>query len=99
MRYHFNLSDLPAVQADRLLSIESAMTDGLTRSALFDLKNLSVFSNRSPEQAKAFISERLGSYRMVKLTALEETLKMDLLDIHQTIRGVPVVLKARPVAS
>lgn len=97
MRYHFNLSGLPAVQADRLLSIESAMTDGLTRSALFDLKNLSVFSNRSPEQAKTFISERLGSYRMVKLTALEDSLEIDLLDIYQAVKGVPVILKARPV--
>ncbi len=98
MRYHFNLSGLPAVQADRLLSIESAMTDGLTRSALFELKNLNVFTDRTPEKAKAYISERLGSYRMPKLTALEETLKMDLLDIYQTVQGVPVVLgKARPL--
>ncbi|KTT59732.1 hypothetical protein SB8_03525 [Pseudomonas oryzihabitans] len=98
MRYHFNLSGLPAVQADRLLSIESAMTDGLTRSALFELKNLNVFTDRTPEKAKAYISECLGSYRMPKLIALEETLKMDLLDIYQTIQGVPVVLgKARPL--
>lgn len=98
MRYHFNLSGLPAAQADRLLSIESAMTDGLTRSALFDLKNLNVFTDRTPEKAKAYIGERLGSYRMPKLTALEETLQMGLLDIYQTIQGVPVVLgKARPV--
>ena len=97
MRYHFNLSGLPAVQADRLLSIELAMTDGLTRSALFDLKNLTVFSERAPEKARAFVSERLGSYHMAKLKALEETLKMDLLDIYQTVKGVPVVLKARPV--
>lgn len=96
MRYHFNLSGLPAVQANRLLSIESAMTDGLTRSALFELKNLNVFTDRTPEKAKAYISERLGSYRMPKLTVLEETLKMDLLDIYQAIQGVPVVLgKAR----
>lgn len=96
MRYHFKLDGLSSADADRLLSIEAAMLNGRTRLAVFDLKNLNVFSSQDPEKAKAFVSSRLGAYLMEPLEVLLAATGLDLLSLYHAVRGVPVVLTARP---
>ena len=54
MRYHFKLDGLSSADADRLLSIEAAMLNGCTRLAVFDLKNLNVFSSQDPASRSDF---------------------------------------------
>ena len=97
MRYHFKLDGLSSAHATRLLSIEAAMLNGRTRLAVFDLKNLNVFSSQSPEAATAFVSGRLGAYLMEPLEAVSAATGLDLLSLYRTVRGVPVVLTGRPL--
>lgn len=96
MRYHFKLDGLSSADADRLLSIEAAMLNGRTRLAVFDLKNLNVFTDRVQEKNKAFVSSRLGAYLMEPLEVLLAATGLDLLELYNAVRGVPVVLTARP---
>lgn len=95
MRYHFKLDGLPQEQRDCLLSIEVAMLNGRSRLALFNLKNLNVFTNRDPEKAKAYVSGKLGAYLMGPLEDLLAVTGLDLPSLYSTVRGVPVILTAR----
>lgn len=95
MRFHFLLDGLTKEQTDSLLSIESAM-NGRSATAVFDLKNLNVFSNRDQEKAKAFVSSRLGAFLMGPLEELLAVTGLDLTDLYQIVKGVPVILTSRP---
>lgn len=96
MRFHFKLDGLSSADANRLLSIEAAMLNGRTRLAVFDLKNLNVFTDRAPEKTKEFVSSRLGAYLMEPLEVLLAVTGLDLLSLYHVVRGVPVVLTVRP---
>lgn len=97
MRFHFKLDGLDHQHRDTLLSIESAMSDGRTRTAVFDLKCLDVFLNRDPEKAKAFVSGKLGACYMASLEALMAATDLDLVSLYSTVKNTPVILKARPL--
>lgn len=99
MRYHFKLSGLADQHRDTLLSIESAMTGPRSSTAVFNLKALDVFTNRDPEKAEAFVSGKLGAFLMEPLEVLMATTGLDLIALYKAVKGIPVVLKARPVAA
>jgi len=94
MRFHFVLEGLTREQADKLLSIQSAMT-GRSATAVFNLKSLDVFNGRDPEKAKAFISGKLGAFHMEALKGLLTATSFDLINFYHVVKGVPVVLTAR----
>ncbi|WP_138726018.1 hypothetical protein [Pseudomonas lactis] len=94
MRFHFVLDGLSHEQTNSLLSIESAMT-GRSATAVFNLKTLDVFTSRDPEKAKAFVSGKLGAFLMDSLEALMAATGLDLINLYQVVKGVPVVLTAR----
>ena len=94
MRFHFVLDGLNSEQTNSLLSIESAMT-GRSATAVFNLKTLDVFTSRDPEKAKAFVSGKLGAFLMDSLEALMAATGLDLINLYQVVKGVPVVLTAR----
>ena len=94
MRFHFVLDGLCHEQANSLLSIESAMT-GRSATAVFNLKTLDVFINRTPEKAKAFVSDRLGAFNMEAFEDLLTATSLELIDFYHVVKGVPVVLTAR----
>lgn len=98
MRFHFKLDGLDHQHRDTLLSIELAMT-GRSSTALFDLKALDVFTNRAPEKAKAFVSDKLGAFLMESLEALMAATGLDLIALYKAVKNIPVVLKARPVVT
>jgi hypothetical protein len=97
MRFHFKLDGLDHQHRETLLSIESAMT-GRSSTALFDLKALDVFTNRPLEKANEFVSGRLGAFLMNSLEALMAATGLDLIALYNAVKGVPVILKARPLA-
>lgn len=94
MRFHFVLDGLNSEQTNTLLSIESAMI-GRSSIAVFNLKNLDVFTSRGTEQTKAFLSSRLGVFLMEPLEALLAVTGLDLIGLYHVIKGVPVVLTGR----
>ena len=94
MRFHFVLDGLSHEQTNSLLSIESAMT-GRSATAVFNLKTLDVFTSQDPEKAKAFVSGKLGAFLMDSLEALMAATGLDLINLYQVVKGVPVVLTAR----
>ncbi|WP_395604206.1 hypothetical protein AB4P91_01845 [Pseudomonas sp. B21128] len=97
MRLHFKLDGLDHQRREILLSIESAMT-GRSSTALFDLKALDVFTNRHPEKANEFVSGKLGAFLMESLEALMAATGLDLIALYGAVKGVPVILNARPIA-
>ncbi|KAA0964320.1 hypothetical protein [Pseudomonas sp. ANT_H12B] len=98
MRFHFVLDGLNPEQTNSLLSIESAMT-GRSATAVFNLKSLDVFTSRDAEKAKAFVSDKLGAFHMEPLEGLLTATGLNLIDFYHVVKGVPVVLKARPVVT
>jgi hypothetical protein len=96
MHYHFMLDHLESAHAEKLRSIESTMTDGRTRTAVFELKILTVFMDRDPAKAQSYIAEKLGAFHMKALEALLTTLGMELLDLYKAVHGVFVTMKPRP---
>ncbi|WP_331695049.1 hypothetical protein VY732_06965 [Pseudomonas sp. ZY71] len=98
MRFHFKLNGLDHQHRETLLSIESAMT-GRSSTALFDLKALDVFTNRPPEKTNEFVSGKLGTFLMESLEALMAATGLDLIALYGAVKGVPVILKARPIAA
>jgi len=94
MRFHFVLDGLDSELTDTLLAIESAMT-GRSTVAVFNLKNLEVFTSRGPEQAKAFVLGKLGVFLMEPLEVLLAATGLDLISLYHVIKGVPVILTGR----
>ena len=94
MRFHFVLEGLPPEQADKLLSIESAMS-GRSATAVFDLKTLEIYTHRSSERVKEFVSSKLGKFLMGSLEELLDLTDLNLISLYYTVKGVPVVLTAR----
>ncbi|MBX8564414.1 hypothetical protein K5D44_06910 [Pseudomonas cichorii] len=68
---------------------------GRSATAVFNLKTLDVFTSRDPEKAKAFVSGKLGAFLMDSLEALMAATGLDLINLYQVVKGVPVVLTAR----
>lgn len=94
MKLHFVTDGLSNEQANTLRSIESVLT-GRSTTAVFELKTLDVFTNRTPEKAKAFVSDKLGVFLMEPLEALLAVTGLDLIGLYHVIKGVPVVLTGR----
>lgn len=94
MKLHFVTDGLSNEQANTLRSIESVLT-GRSTTAVFELKTLDVFTNRTPEKAKAFVSDKLGAFHMEALEGLLTATCLDLIDFYHVVKGVPVVLAAR----
>lgn len=88
MRFHFVLDGLNHEHTSSLLTIESAMT-GRSATAVFNLKTLEVFTNRTPEKAKAFVSDKLGAFHMEALEGLLTATSLDLIGFYHVVKGVP----------
>lgn len=94
MRFHFKLDGLDEQHRETLLSIEAAM-NGRSATAVFNLKALDVFTDRTPEKAEAFVLGKLGAFHMEPLEDLRTTTGLDLIGLYQVIKNIPVVLKVR----
>lgn len=100
MRFHFKLDGVDHQHRDTLLSIESAMLSGpRSATAVFDLKSLDVFSSQDQEKAKAFVSGKLGAFHMEALESLLAVTGLDLITLYKVVKGIPVILKVRPVVT
>ncbi|KTB79268.1 MULTISPECIES: hypothetical protein [Pseudomonas syringae group] len=95
MQFYFVLDGLSIEQTNTLLSIESSMT-GRSATAIFNLKTLAVRTNRDTDKAKAFVTSKLGAFLMEALEGLLIATGLDLIMLYHTVKGVPVVLTARP---
>ena len=96
MRFHFVIEGLTPEQADTLLSIESAM-NGRSATAVFNLKNLDIYTHRDSERIIEFVSSKLGKFLMDSLEGLLGSTGLNLISLYHAVKGVPVVLTARRI--
>src|SRR5690606_1007443 len=95
MKFHFALDGIPQGRQEALLSIESAMSTGRHRLAVFNLKNIGLRTSKGHESCLEYVSGKLGASL---LDPLEEVLKatgLDLIRFYHVINAVPVVLTVR----
>lgn len=95
MKFYFALDGMPQERQEVLLSIESSMLTGRHRLAVFNLKNLNLWTSNGHERCLEYVSGKLGAFL---LGPLEEVLKatgLDLIRFYHVINAVPVVLTAR----
>lgn len=96
MRFHFVIEGLTPEQAATLLSIESAM-NGRSATAVFNLKNLDIYTHRDSERIIEFVSSKLGKFLMDSLEGLLGSTGLNLISLYHAVKGVPVVLTARRI--